>query len=320
MRRSLLSVSAGPLSAGLLDMSAWSRGLAAPLLSGETGQPVAMPVGALCVYATSAENNPAAGSEWDKKVLACLAHYAALAVQNQARQDALRIAQEQRAVAETFAAVGDVAANLLHQLNNKVGTIPVRIEGIQDKCAAALQADLYLTSNLEAIDRSATEAMETVRESLSHLRPITLVPVDVQSCLTAAQIPVGINLSQEGLRNLPSVLGARQSLALVFSNLMENAAAAGANMILIRGSAGDGYVEITVSDDGPGIPPALQDRIFDFNVSGRKGSHTNKLGFGLWWVKTLMARLGGSVSVDPPAGQQGATFRLRLPLALGKTV
>jgi two-component system sensor histidine kinase QseC len=161
--------------------------------------------------------------------------------------------------------------------------------------------------------------MEAVRESLSHLRPITLVPVDVQSCLSAAQVPVGIMMHQEGLRNLPPVLAARQSLALVFSNLMENAAAAGAGSIVIRGSAGDNWVELTISDDGPGIPSGLQDRIFDFNVSGRKTSHTNKLGFGLWWVKTLMARLGGSVSVDPPSGAQGATFRLRVPLAQGMT-
>jgi C4-dicarboxylate-specific signal transduction histidine kinase len=37
-----------------------------------------------------------------------------------------------------------------------------------------------------------------------------------------------------------------------------------------------------------------------------------KLGFGLWWVKTLMTRLGGSVSVESD-GEHGATFRLRLP-------
>jgi signal transduction histidine kinase len=38
------------------------------------------------------------------------------------------------------------------------------------------------------------------------------------------------------------------------------------------------------------------------------------LGFGLWWVKTLIVRLGGSVSVESD-GHRGTTFRLRLPRA-----
>jgi signal transduction histidine kinase len=45
----------------------------------------------------------------------------------------------------------------------------------------------------------------------------------------------------------------------------------------------------------------------------RKG----KLGFGLWWVKTLTARLGGSVSVESD-GVHGTTFRLRLPAIGGR--
>ena len=61
-----------------------------------------------------------------------------------------------------------------------------------------------------------------------------------------------------------------------------------------------------MSDNGPGIPPELHERIFDFNFSGRQ-AHAGKLGFGLWWVKTLMARFGGSVTVDSD-GQHGTTF------------
>ena len=82
--------------------------------------------------------------------------------------------------------------------------------------------------------------------------------------------------------------------------------------ILVRGRSGREWVEITVSDSGPGIPPELHDRIFELNFSGRATSRPGKLGFGLWWVKTLMTRLGGSVDIESD-GQRGATFRLRLP-------
>ncbi len=119
-------------------------------------------------------------------MLSILGHYAALAVQNAADLEALRLAEEQRATTETFAAIGDIAANLLHRLNNKVGTIPVRVEGIQDKCAALLEADPYLAANLGEIQRSASEAMQVVRENLDHLRPIQLAPVSVAACIQEA--------------------------------------------------------------------------------------------------------------------------------------
>jgi signal transduction histidine kinase len=265
-----------------------------------------------------------ADSDWDKKVLACLAHYAALAVRNAAHQEALHIAQEQRAVAETFAVVGDIAANLLHQLNNKVGTIPVRIQGIQDKCRNTLALDRYLSANLSEIENSANEAMAVVRENLAHLRPIHLTEVGAAGCVNAAieasNLPAGIQVRLEDLDRLPLVVAGQRTLTLVFSNLLENAADAmnGEGIINIRGCTRQKWVEVTVSDDGPGIPPALHDRIFELNYSGRGAGRRGKLGFGLWWVKTLMARLGGSVTVESDvhadhSGKQGAVFRLRLP-------
>ncbi|HEX7974435.1 MAG TPA: HAMP domain-containing sensor histidine kinase, partial [Anaerolineales bacterium] len=285
-----------------------------PLLAGGEGEPV----DAFNVYSAGAQPGRLVGSEWDAKVLACLAYYAALAVQNASRQDALRLAQEQTAVAETFAAVGDIAANLLHRLNNQVGTIPVRVQGIQEKSRPALQADPYLAANLAEIERSASEAMDTVRENLSHLRPIHKVPLQVELCVNAAiqaaNLPPGVQVQPEDLDSLPQVIAGERSLTLVFTNLLENASAAmqGQGTVHIWGKAEDGWVEIAVSDSGPGIAPELQDLIFELNYSGRAPAHPGKLGFGLWWVKTVMARLGGSVSVESD-GVHGATFRLKLP-------
>jgi signal transduction histidine kinase len=262
-------------------------------------------------------------SEWDKKVLTCLAYYAALAVQHASHQDELRAAQEQRAVAETFAAIGDIAANVLHNLNNKVGTIPVRIQGIRDKSRSALAADSYLNTNLNEIERSANEAMESVRDNLSHLRPITLADVNVARCVTsaveAAKLPPEIRVELHGLAELPPVAAAYRSLSLVFTNLLDNArdAMQGAGSISISGTAGGDWVEILLADSGPGITPELHDRIFELSYSGRGQARGSKLGFGLWWVKSLLARLEGSIAVESD-GEHGATFRIRLPAARGK--
>jgi signal transduction histidine kinase len=298
----------------LAQMQNWSRALIVPLLPGDTEQPM----GAFSVYSSTGATGHFADSEWDKKVLICLADYAVLAYQNAARQEALLAAQEQRSVAETFAAVGDIASNLLHQLNNKVGTIPVRIQGIEDKCQEALTASPYLAHNLEEIGRCATEAMESVRDSLSHLRPIRVEPVliapRVLDAITATKLPPSVYVRLEALDSLPVVLAGGGTLSLVFTNLLDNAADAmdGQGEIIISGSASDSWVNISVSDNGPGIPPHLHDHIFELNFSGRGASRPGKLGFGLWWVKTLMARLGGSVSVESD-GLHGTTFQLRLP-------
>jgi signal transduction histidine kinase len=294
----------------------WAGALIVPLVAGDDHEPV----GAFGAFSDVSTDGRFAESEWNVKVLTCLAHYAALAVQNAARQDALRAAQEQRVVAEAFAAVGDVAANMLHHLNNKVGTIPVRVQGIQDKCQSVVATYPYLAANLKEIERSAVEAMQALRESLSHLHPIHPAKVDIVACAMAAaqsaNLPMGTHVELDELDDLPPVVAGEQSLILAFTNLLENAADAmeGDGVISIRGDSRDDWVEISVSDNGPGIAPELQNRVFDFNFSGSGSATRGKLGFGLWWVKTLTVRLGGSIRVESD-GCNGTTFRLRFPRA-----
>lgn len=294
----------------------WASALIVPMLIGEDSEVL----GAMSVYSPARAPIDFSQADWDKKVLTLLSHYAALAVVNARRQEALQAAQEQRAVAETFAALGDIAANVLHQLNNKVGTIPVRVQGIEDKYERLLAREPYLAQNLRAIETSAREALAAVRESLSILRPIRLAPTSVHACveeaLRAVSPPPSVRVRQNGLETLPLVLAAHRTLALVFENLFQNAVEAmgGEGEIDIRGWPEGDMVVITVSDTGPGIPPEWQDRIFDLDFSRRSTDKTHRLGFGLWWVKTLMARLGGSVHVESD-GRNGSTFLLRLPRA-----
>lgn len=300
----------------------WVQALVVPLLAGSTQEPI----GAFSVYISGSEQIRFTSSGWDEKVLTCLAHYAALAVQNAERQEELLDIQEQHAVAETFAAVGDIAANVLHHLNNKVGAIPVRIQGIQDKCHSVLLNEPYLSANLAEIERSALDAMEAVRENLTLLHPVHLGPVDLESCvlssLKALDLSPGIQVRTKDLDALPPVVAGEQSLVLVFTNLFENAANAmgKSGKLFIQGSLRENWVHVDVIDNGPGIDSELHDRIFELNFSGRSAEQSgkqtsrvhNRLGFGLWWVKTLMTRLGGSISVESD-GQHGTTFHLRLP-------
>jgi GAF domain-containing protein len=298
-------------NADIDQVETWTRVLAVPLLSGSKREPV----GAFSIYGSSI--GITSNSDWDKKVLNSLSHYAALAVHRDTNERALKEAHEKRAVAEAFAAVGDISANLLHHLNNKVGTIPVRVQGIQEKCKDILEAESYLAKNLGEIEQSARQAMIVMRESLAYLNPIRLAAVDIESCvkdaIDEAHLPPEVSIHLIGLSHLPSVVAGRKGLVLVFYNLLQNAVEAmkGEGFVTIHGMVRNEWVEVAVSDSGPGIAPDLHDRIFDFNYSGRSDA---KLGFGLWWVKTWMTRMGGMVFVDSE-GHSGATFRLRMPFA-----
>jgi signal transduction histidine kinase len=277
-------------------------------------------IGALSVYHAFDELQDFEQVDWDKNVLNILAHYATLAIQSAEHQEVVRQAQERHTVTEAFAAVGDIASNLLHQLNNKIGTIPVRIEGIQDKCVETLDSDVYLSNNLSEIQRSALDAIQVVRDNLFLLRPIKFSAVApkeaVGTAMEATQLPEEVRIFHSNLGKLPEVHACRQRLPLVFMNLFENAAKAmqGRGEIFVSGTQLEDMIEIRVKDSGPGIPPELHERIFEFSYSTQSPEKSGNLGFGLWWVKTLMARFGGSISVESD-GNAGTTFFLVLPIA-----
>lgn len=306
----------------IANQRGWTHALIVPLvtLSGDDQNPI----GSFNVYGSDSAPGRFTESGWDRKILTILAHFAALAVQNAAHQDDMRAALDQQLMTETFAAVGDVAVNLLHHINNKLGTIPVRVQGIQDKCHTALEGDPYLAANLREIEKSAREAMMTVRENLNLLHPIRPEPVDLANCVQEAiklsKFPVDIQILADGLDSLPPVLAGKQNLNFVFTNLFENAVSAmqGKGIISIQASCSEHWVKVTVKDTGPGIPSHLHSRIFELHFSGSK-EYTGKLGFGLWWAKALMTRLGGAITVESD-GKSGTTFHLRLPLSLGNSL
>ena len=78
----------------------------------------------------------------------------------------------------------------------------------------------------------------------------------------------------------------------------------------------DGRALVTVTDDGIGIPPELQPRVFDLFVQGDRtlDRALGGLGIGLSVVKRLVEMHGGSVSVFSEGSHRGSRFEIRLPL------
>jgi signal transduction histidine kinase len=112
---------------------------------------------------------------------------------------------------------------------------------------------------------------------------------------------------------LPGVWDAGR-VELVVSNLVANAIKYGAGTPIDIHLTADngGGVELTVTDQGPGIDPADLGRIFERFFRADVGIHPGGLGLGLAVVRELVEAMGGSVSVTSSPGQ-GATFTVTLP-------
>ena len=72
-------------------------------------------------------------------------------------------------------------------------------------------------------------------------------------------------------------------------------------------------VVFTVTDNGPGIPPEVQDRVFDWFESHSQGSRHRGAGLGLSIVRSFVELHGGTVTLDSAVGQ-GTTVECSFPL------
>lgn len=105
-------------------------------------------------------------------------------------------------------------------------------------------------------------------------------------------------------------------LAQVVGNLLNNAARYTPTCGRIRLSARtvDGFAEIEVEDNGIGIPPEAQSKIFDLFDQGRTPKPQEGLGVGLALVKQLVELHNGTIALRSEGANQGSTFQVRLPL------
>jgi PAS domain S-box-containing protein len=105
-------------------------------------------------------------------------------------------------------------------------------------------------------------------------------------------------------------------LEQVSSNLVSNAAkfAPAGTRITVAAGVREGWLEVAVSDQGPGIDPDDQERIFElFRQSTRTDASARGVGVGLTIVRRYVDLAGGEVTVDSAPGE-GATFRVRIPV------
>lgn len=109
---------------------------------------------------------------------------------------------------------------------------------------------------------------------------------------------------------LPRVTVPQGAVEAVLTSLIENSRQAGATRATVTGAEASDAVTLTLSDNGPGIPPGDRDRVFEpFFTSRRTEGGT---GLGLPIARSLLEAQGGTIDLGHGA-EGGATFRITLP-------
>ncbi len=230
--------------------------------------------------------------------------------------------------AERLAAVGHMAAQISHEIRNPLSSIGLNTELMADELAVARFDDPGRTkevqSILQAISAEVDRLTDITEEYLRFARMPrpALEPEDVNGLvrdvlafvhgeMKAAGIVVTADLVEEDPLALADEGQLRQALLNLLRNSKEALRGKGGTIKVATSLANDNLM-ISVTDDGPGIPPEDIERIFDPFVSTKEGG----TGLGLSLTQQIMSEHGGTVTCHSVQGE-GTTFRLVLQRAAG---
>jgi signal transduction histidine kinase len=166
----------------------------------------------------------------------------------------------------------------------------------------------------QRLEGAVGELLELAR--VEEEAPAAAVEVDVDDLVleeTTRVRPIPIDTSRVSAGR---VLGDPRQLSRLVRNLIDNASSHARSRAAVAVSTGEGSVWFVVDDDGPGIPPADRDRVFDrfTRLDEGRGRAGGGAGLGLAMVRAIAEAHGGSVHIDDaPLG--GARFVVRLPSA-----
>jgi two-component system sensor histidine kinase SenX3 len=220
----------------------------------------------------------------------------------------------------------DFVANVSHELKTPVGALTLLAEAVQD-AADDPEAIRRFAGRMQhegtRLGRLVAELIELSRlQGAEPLPSPAVVDVDeivaeaVDRTRLAAE-SAGITVVSGGQGRL-CVRGNEAQLVTALANLVDNAIAYSpeGTRVAVGTRRRDGYVEISVSDQGIGIAERDLERVFErfYRSDPARSRATGGTGLGLAIVKHIATNHGGGVSVWSVEGS-GSTFTLRLPVA-----
>ena len=204
-------------------------------------------------------------------------------------------------------------ANASHELRSPLARIRMGLELLESQPGPATRAEI--ARDIRELDQLIDEILLASRldaspDDLGPLEPVDLVGLGAEECArTGADFETAPGVTSVVVAGLTRLL--RRALR----NLLENARRHGAGTVTLTLRTQGGQIEIRVCDQGPGVPAALRERIFEpfFRLPGAS-EREGGVGLGLALVRSIAQRHGGSVHCEENPGG-GACFVLRLPLA-----
>jgi two-component system sensor histidine kinase HydH len=211
---------------------------------------------------------------------------------------------------ERLAALGQLSAGLAHELRNPLGSI----KGSADLLArSASQSDPMAKELAEIISAEVDRTNSLVTRFLDFARPLEprKTPVDVGDVIDRAVNRAHVEVSRDYAPAFPQVAIDPELMEQVFLNLVSNAAQASqpGAPITVRTRLVGGQAEISVIDQGCGIPPDKKETIFNPFVTTKQ----NGVGLGLAIVAKIVDGHGGKIMVESQPGK-GSAFRILLPI------
>ena len=234
----------------------------------------------------------------------------------------LRNMQEQLVQAAKLAAIGELASNVAHEINNPLTSIMGYAELIEE------EADVSdIMKDIDVIKKESLRARGIVQQLLdfARKRPLEIGAVDINNLIEEVIALVGIQMKDSRIRleeeysALPPIMVDANQIKQVFLNILNNSVHALSEsqrgfdrVITIRTSSRDSRVCVEISDTGCGIPGEVLPRIFEpfFTTKQEHGT-----GLGLSITYKIIQSHKGSIDVRSEEGR-GTTFIVSLPVGI----
>ncbi len=231
-----------------------------------------------------------------------------------------RALQEQLSKAQRLAALGQAVAEITHEIKNPltlIGGFARRLLSSSDEKRHRNQLDL-IVQEVDRLETLLTELKDIYRPKGSYYKQ-----VDINDLLTEVWTLTNQDFQKKGVQlellldeSRPLIAGDKKKLKQVLINILKNAQEAikGNGKIAIRAAAGAGRVEVSITDNGPGVPQDILEKIFEpFYTTKKKGT-----GLGLAVCKKIIEdHDGSSLKITSIAGK-GALVTISMPLIYQK--
>lgn len=214
-----------------------------------------------------------------------------------------------------------------HEMKTPLASLRLYLDTLDRHDPGAEQRALFfgrMRQDVARLERTVDQVLAAARAARA--RRARREPVALRELLAdcASEVREQYHLAPEALRlevdGDPFAMGESHELALVFRNLLENAVKYSGDAVDVRVRAGtdpDGGVRVAIEDRGAGIPRDELRRIFQpFYRAGAEAQRRVKgLGLGLFIVRFLVRRQGGSVEAHSDGPGLGSRFLVRLRAA-----